>query len=83
MVGENIILSPEAISRALSMIKREEYLKKHRYEIYQGKDGKWYTYLPDKDRGRRKIKRNTYDLVVDAVVEYYETNQTTVASSEL
>ena len=78
MVGENIILSPEAISRALSMIKREEYLKKHRYEIYQGKDGKWYTYLPDKDRGRRKIKRNTYDLVVDAVVEYYETNQTTV-----
>ena len=42
MVIEDIILSEEAISKALSMIKKEEYLKKHKYEIYNGKDGKWY-----------------------------------------
>ena len=59
MVIEDIILSEEAISKALSMIKKEEYLKKHKYEIYNGKDGKWYTYLPDdtKKYGRRLVKR--------------------------
>lgn len=56
MEVEDIILSPEAISRAVYMVKREEYLKRHIYDIYKGKDGKWYTYLPDETKkfGRRK-----------------------------
>lgn len=34
------------------MNKREEYLIKHPYEIWEGKDGKWHTYLPDAKKGR-------------------------------
>ena len=74
MVIEDIILSEEAISKALSMIKKEEYLKKHKYEIYNGKDGKWYTYLPDdtKKYGRRLVKRRKKEDLEDVIVEFYE-----------
>ena len=74
MAVEDIILSSEVASWALSMIKREELLKKHKYDIYQGKDGKWYTYLP----GRKKLKRTSRDLLVDALVSYYDTNRITL-----
>ena len=74
---EDIILSPEVISRALSMIRREEILKQHKYQIYQGCDGKYYTYLPE-PTGRHKIKKPSYEEVVDIVVEFYESSNTTL-----
>lgn len=74
---EDIILSPEVISKALSMIRREEILKRHKYKIYQGSDGRWYTYIPDKN-GRKKIKKSSYEKVVDAIVEAYDSNNMTL-----
>ena len=40
------ILSVELVKKQVAMQKREEILKKHPYKRYQGRDGKWYTYLP-------------------------------------
>ena len=52
--------------------QREKYLNKHPYSTYQGKDGKWYTTLPDKEKGRKKVKRNTKKEVDDIVVNYWK-----------
>ena len=55
-------------------MKREELLKKHQYKIWQGKDGKWYTYLPDdsKKEGRRLVKRTEEKSLEDVVVSYWK-----------
>lgn len=54
-------------------------LRHHKYAIWQGKDGAWFTTLPDptKERGVRQIKRrNRHDLDI-AIYDWYngfETN---------
>lgn len=77
---EDIILSPEAVFRAISMIREKEILSNHKYCIYQGQDKKWYTYLPDstKPGGRRKVKKPSYDEVKVEVIKHYESESITV-----
>lgn len=55
------------------MKTRSEYLSKHEYKIWQGKDGKWYTYLPDEEKGRVLKKRSTQKEVENVVIGYYKT----------
>lgn len=52
-------------------MKRQELLDMHPYEIWQGSNGNWYTYLPDvtKRNGRRQIKRSTQKKLEDAVIK--------------
>jgi hypothetical protein len=45
------------VQDSMEAMKRDELLKKHPYKIWQGKDGKWYTYLPDDKKGRVKKKK--------------------------
>ncbi len=45
------------VQDSVEAMKRDELLKKHPYKIWQGKDGKWYTYLPDDKKGRVKKKK--------------------------
>ncbi len=54
------------------MSKRNEILEKHKYEIWQGKDNKWYTYVPDKERGRVLKKRNTEEELQEAIYLFYK-----------
>lgn len=60
------------VQDSMEAMKRDELLKKHQYKIWQGKDGKWYTYLPDESKkdGRRLIKRIDKTSLEDIVVEY-------------
>ena len=69
---ENGMIDTALVQEKIEMHKREEMLAKHPYEIYQGKDGKWYTYLPDDKKGRVKIKRNEKYQVQDKVIEYWK-----------
>lgn len=56
--------------------ERESYLQKHQNKVYQGGDGRWYTYVPDRSgNGRVKIKRTSEEDLNDAVAEYYESIQ--------
>ncbi len=61
------------VQEQIEMKQREDLLKKHPYKIYQGKDGKWYTYLPDEKRGRKMIKRNTKVDIEEQVILYWKT----------
>lgn len=65
---ENGMIDLSYVREKIEMNKREELIKKHPYEIWEGKDGNWHTYFPsDKDRihRKRKNKSDLYDLIVD------------------
>ncbi|MCM1232289.1 MAG: site-specific integrase [Ruminococcus flavefaciens] len=54
------------------MKERESLLSKHPYAISKGKDGKWRTYFPDKEKGRRMIKKSTKEDVEKEVITYWK-----------
>lgn len=72
---ENRMIDMEYIQEQLEMKKREEYLKMHTTSIWQGSDGKWYTYFYDKNRGRVLRKRNTKAGIENLIVAYWKEQQ--------
>lgn len=69
---ENGMLNTALVQEKIEMQKREELLKKHPYKIWEGKNGKWYTYLPDKNNGRILKKRNSKSDIENVVMEYWK-----------
>ena len=60
------------VQNTMEAMKRKELLEKHPYKIWQGKDGKWYTYLPDKEKGRILKKKSTREAVEKEVITYWK-----------
>ena len=60
------------VRQEYDMSVRKEYLQKHPYTVYQGEDGMWYTYLPDKDKGRVKKKRKTKEELEKVIVDHWK-----------
>ena len=44
---ENGIIDTNTIRKQIEMNERKKYLNMQKYETWQGKNGLWYTYLPD------------------------------------
>lgn len=59
------------VQNSMEAMKRKELLEKHPYKIWQGQDGKWYTYLPDKE-GRKLKKRTTQKAIENIVISYWK-----------
>lgn len=72
---ENGILDLSYVQAQIEMNKRKELLEKHPYKIWKGKDGRWYTYIPDEEKGRKLVKRATQKALEDTVVEYWKERQ--------
>ena len=51
-------------------LKEQVAMAKHEFKIWQGKNGSWYTYLPDDD-GRRLIKKSSEKKIKEAISSYY------------
>ena len=60
------------IQNQIDMAKRKKYLDSHTYKIWEGNDGWWCTYLPDKIKGRKFIKKHSKKEIEDIVITYYE-----------
>lgn len=69
---ENGMINLSYVQEQIEMKEKEKLLDKHPYAISQGKDGKWRTYFPDKDKGRRMIKRNTKAEIEKEIVLYWK-----------
>lgn len=67
---EKGIISLPDIQSIIEMEKKKELLAKHPYQPWQGKNGSWYVYLPDKERGRILKKRKTKEGIESAIVAY-------------
>ncbi len=70
---ENGMIDLSYVQKQIEMNKRKELLEKHPYKIWEGKDGKWYTYLPDEKKGRVLRKRVTQKAIEDDVIGYWKT----------
>lgn len=69
---QNGIIDLSYVQEMIAMKKRQEILQKHPYSIWQGSNGKWFTYLPDKEKGRKLIKRSDQKGIENLVVDYYK-----------
>ena len=74
---ENNIIDFAYMQEQIEMKKREEILKQHPYSIWQGKDDKWYTYLPDKskERGIALKKRTTKKAIEKVIIEHWKNQE--------
>lgn len=54
--------------------KKQKYLSQHQYSIFQGKDGRWRTTLPDKTKksGRRLLAKSILIDLENEIVKFYE-----------
>ena len=88
---ENTSMTAElkfAIESGLTQIKNEAekkeiVLQKHRYDIWQGKNTYWYTYLPDKLIGRRLVRKKKKEDLEDAIIAYYQLLETNPTLNDL
>ncbi len=62
------------VQKSMEAMKKEELLKQHPYKIWKGKDGKWRTYLPDEEKGRKLLKRNSKQEIELCVVDFIQQN---------
>ena len=51
---ENGMIDANTIRKKIEMNERKKFIERHEHEIWQGKNGLWYTYLPDEQK-RRKL----------------------------
>lgn len=68
---DNGMIDLSYVQEQIEMKKREELLERHPYKIWEGKDGKWYTYLPDRKKGRVLRKKSSRKAVEDDVADYW------------
>lgn len=54
------------------MNKRKEAIDRHPYKIWEGANGRFYTYLPDKDKKRVLKSRGSRKKIEDCVYEYWK-----------
>lgn len=69
---DNGMIDIDDVQNSMEAMKREEVLKKHPYKIWEGKDGKWYTYLPDEEKGRIQKERKNQKEIEDIVIKYWK-----------
>lgn len=74
---ERGIVDVTTISQQVELMKRKEILDNHNQNVWQGKDGAWYTYLPDDNfkKGRRLIRKVKKQSLEDAIVDHYKTKE--------
>ena len=65
---ENGMINLGTIQEKMEMNERKKYLNMHPYSVWEGKDGKWYTYLPDDEKGRKLKKLATKKSIEDFIV---------------
>lgn len=69
LVTRGIIDLPD-IQSIIEMEKKKELVEKHPYKAWQGKNGSWYVYLPDKEKGRVLKRKNTKAGIENVIVAY-------------
>ena len=62
----------------MQMNERKKIIQKHPYKIWQGNNGKWYTYFPDEKKGRTQKQRNTQKEIEDLIYDFYKEKDLTV-----
>ena len=75
-ISQNGTIDLRDVENDMRKSRKEKILEKHPYTIYQGKDGRWRSHLPDesKKEGRRLIVKSNRDDLIDIICELVPTN---------
>jgi len=68
---DNGMIDLSSVQEKMLRKEQEYYLSLHPYKIWQGTNGKWYTYIPEKE-GRVLKKRNSEEDIHKLIVDYYK-----------
>ena len=70
-------LSLDGVVNDMRKDKRKQIIDNHPYAIFQTKDGRWRSWLPDSEKkdGRRQIAKSSLDKLYDAIIDYYEVQE--------
>ena len=68
------IINLDDVHKCMRKEEISKILQEHHYDIWQGKNERWYSHLPDKTQksGRRKIVKSSKESLEKAIVKYYE-----------
>ena len=64
-------ITEEELLAYADMKEKQRYLQLHKYTIWVGQNGRWYTYLPTSDGGRRLVKKSTRNKIEAEIVTYW------------
>lgn len=67
------IIDMAYVEELMNKRERARILKSHVYDIYQQKDGRWATYVPNIAKGRVLLRKKSREQLEDEIVEYYKT----------
>lgn len=59
------------LQAAIVMAEKQKFLEQHDQRIWQGKNGCWYTYLPENGK-RGLIKRKDKESIDECIISYYK-----------
>ena len=70
---ESNILDADGVRQIMRKKRLEYVIDHHNYDIWEGKDGRWKTYISDEDKpkGRRQISRATKTDLVEYLYKMY------------
>lgn len=71
---ERGIINYDDVLKQIEMMKKQELLNKHPHDIWQGKNGSWYTYLPQ-GNSRKLIKKNSKEKIEEAIIKCYQSEE--------
>lgn len=80
---ENDKINLIEIKQEIELNENKRLLKEHRFNIWQGKNGKWYTYLPDEKKGRVQRERNSRQDIEEMIISFYRKKEENPTIREL
>lgn len=82
---EQGIIKLDNVRDAMRENERKRLLSKHIYKVFQDKDGRWKTTLPDKTKktGRKLIAKSSKAALEDIIIQYYANSETNESSYTL
>lgn len=68
------IINIDDVRNEMKKNYKAQLLKQHTYEIWQGKDSRWRTYIPDStmNKGRKLIVKTDKEKLLDYIALYYD-----------
>ena len=61
-LSEHGSINLDDVAKQMQESRRKKLLEKHKSSIFKSKDGRWRTYLKDKETGKRRMIVKTYQL---------------------
>lgn len=71
------------VQNEIQMEEKLNLLSQHPYKIWHGKDGNWYTYVPDEKSKRKLKRRKSKDEIENVIINFWKEKEENPTVSDL